>query len=153
MIQEKSSKNNYAEKKTMDITQIQKRIEAVEDLQREIRDAKQMLKEELESDDRYSEILDQANEINSKKKRVKEEIENSGSNKKLLQEIKDNKEELDTLREILSAELIQIYSEQKVDVITDSSGELRKFKISVKLSGRGNRYEDRDSFGKFEKDN
>lgn len=136
----------------MDIVQIQKRIEAMENLQREIRDAKQMLKEELENDERYAEALEHANEENSKKKRIKEEIENSGSNKKLLQEIKENKEELDTLREILSAELMQLYAEQKTDEITDINGDIRKFKVSVKLLGRGNKYDDRDTYGKFNKE-
>ncbi len=133
----------------MDVSQIQKRIEAVENLQREIRDAKQMLKEELENDDRYLEADQEVSELATKKKRIKEEIESSGSNKKLLQEIKDNKEELDTLREILSAELMQIYTEKKTDVITDINGDIRKFKISVKLMRGGGNYDNRDSMGKY----
>lgn len=135
----------------MDIVQIQKRIEVVENLQREIRDAKQMLKEELENDDRYVEVYDEANEAASKKKRIKEEIENSGSNKKLIQEIKENKEELDTLKEILSAELMQLYAEKKTDEITDINGDKRKFKVTVKLMGRGSS-ENRDNFGKYSKE-
>lgn len=133
----------------MDVVQIQKRIEAVENLQREIRDAKQMLKEELENDDRYLEADQETSELASKKKRIKEEIESSGSNKKLLQEIKENKEELETLREILSAELMQIYTENKTDMITDINGDIRKFKISVKLMRGGGNYDNRDSMGKY----
>jgi len=136
----------------MDLAQIQKRIEAVENLQREIRDAKQMLKEELESDDRYREVYEEANEVNTKKKRIKEEIEGTGSNKSLAHGIKENKEELDTLREILSAELMQLYTEKQIDEVTDINGDVRKFKLSVKLMGRGGSGEGRDSFGKYSKE-
>ena len=58
----------------MDLAQIQKRIEMMENLQRETREAKEMLKEELENDERYREVLEEANEVNTKKKRIKEEI-------------------------------------------------------------------------------
>ena len=136
----------------MDLAQIQKRIEMMENLQRESREAKEMLKEELENDERYREVLEEANEVNAKKKRIKEEIENGGSNKKLLQTIKDNAEELATLKEILTAELVEVYAEQKVDAITDANGDVRKFKLSVKLMGRGSSYEGRDSFGKYSKE-
>ena len=136
----------------MDLAQIQKRIEMMEELQRETREAKEMLKEELENDERYREVLEEANEVNAKKKRIKEEIENGGSNKKLLQTIKDNAEELATLKEILTAELVEVYAEQKVDEITDANGDVRKFKLSVRLMGRGSYNEGRDSFGKYSKE-
>jgi len=133
----------------MDLEQTKKRIEAIENLQREIREAKEMLKEELEADPGYREIADEANEITTKKKKIKAELENSGSNKKLLETIKENSEEISTLKEILSAELMQIYTEQKADEITDANGNVRKIQVQARLKSKGTNYEGRDQMGQY----
>ena len=124
----------------MEIMKTQKRIEAIEVLQRQIRETKEMLKEELENNPEYREAEEQAKEANSKKKRLKDEISNSGSNKELLMKIKEDSEELVTLKEILSAELTQVYTEQKVDEIQDANGEVRKFKVLAKLLNKKSNY-------------
>lgn len=128
----------------MEISRTQKRIEAIETLQRQIRETKEMLKEELENNPEYREAADQSTEMNNKKKRLKDEISNSGSNKELLMKIKEDSEELATLKEILSAELTEVYTENKVDEITDSNGDVRKFKVQAKLLSRKSNYEIRD---------
>jgi len=133
----------------MDLASIQKRITTIENLQRENREAREMLKSELENDSNYREALEVADGASKEKKRIKEEIENSGSNKELIAKVQENNEELSTLKEILSAELAEVYVESKKDEITDENGEVRKFKISAQLLAKGKRYEDRDSFGKF----
>lgn len=126
----------------MEIGQIQKRIEMIEKLQREVRDSKEILKGELENDQNYVEAFEEAKEAANKKKRIKQEIENQGSNKQMLVDIKENTEELGTLKEILSAELIEYYSTNKSDEITDANGEIRKFKFSVKLQNRRSGFDD-----------
>lgn len=136
----------------MDISQIQKRIETIEKLQRENRELKEIMKGELENDQRFVEAFEEAKEASTKKKRLKEEIENGGSNKEMLATIKDNNEELSTLKEILSAELMQIYTEQKSDQISDAEGNVRKFKVSAKILGKNSNYDDRDQMGKYTKD-
>ena len=76
----------------MGTEQVNKRIEAIEKLQTEIKNAKEILNGELENEDEYRQVTEEANEINSKKKRLKDEILNKGSNQKLVQEIKENTE-------------------------------------------------------------
>jgi len=133
----------------MDLANLHKRIATIENLQRENREAREMLKAELENDATYRETLEMAEAASKEKKRVKEEIENSGSNSKLIETIQENNEELSTLKEILSAELAEVYVESKKDEIVDENGEVRKFKISAQLVAKGKKYENRDSFGKY----
>ncbi len=133
----------------METGQIQKRIAMLEKAAKEIRDAREMLKEELENDPVYVEAVKEANEANSKKKRIKEEIMNRGANKKLIDEIKENNEEISTLKEILSAELVQIYEEDKIDEVTDQYGEVRKFQVLAKLLPKKGNFQRRDNDGKY----
>jgi len=135
----------------MDISQIQKRIETIEKLSRENRELKEILKGELENDSRYIEAFEENKESSTKKKRLKEEIENSGSNKQMIETIKENNEELVTLKEILSAELMQLYTENNTDQITDHEGNIRKFRVSAKILSKNANYDDRDQFGKYAK--
>ena len=133
----------------MDIAQIQKRIAMMEQYSKEIKDAKEMLKEEMESDDAYRESAEEAAVANTKKKQLKDAIMARGANQKLVMEIKQNNEEISLLREILSAELMQIYKENDSEEIADANGESRKFKVNAKLLPRGATFEKRDNFGKY----
>ena len=133
----------------MDISQIQKRIGMLEKMEKEIRDAREMLKEELENEPNYLEVLVELDEVNSKKKRIKEEVLGRGPNFKLSEDIKANNEELKTLKEILSAELTQVWGENQSDEITDHNGEVRKFQVGAKLLPKKGGGFDRDHEGKF----
>lgn len=137
----------------METSQIQKRLALMEKYAKEIKDAKEMLKEELESNPEYIEVVKEANEVNAKKKRIKEEILGRGANAKLSEEIKNNNEEIGTLKEILSAELMQLWEENdKTDEIADHNGETRKFQVLAKLLPKKGSYQDRDNFGKYKED-
>ena len=133
----------------MDMAAIQKRISLLEKYTQENREMKEMIKEELENDLGYVELVEEAKAIAEKKKRLKDEILAAGPNQKLADTIKSNTEEIGLLREILSAELIQVYTENKTDEITDEAGQSRKFKINVKLLPRGVKDDDRDNFGRY----
>jgi hypothetical protein len=136
----------------MDITTIQKRISLIEKGKKEISDAKEMLKGELENDPAYVEAAQEAETANAKKKRLKEEILGRGSNQKLASEVKANTEEVALLKEILSAELMEVYKEEGKDEIADADGDSRKFKIVVNLLPKGAKVQDRDSLGKYKED-
>ena len=134
----------------MNIEQIQKRIGLLEKMTKEVKDAKEMLKEELENDPIYIEASEDVDEANAKKKMIKEEILRRGPNSKLSEDIKANTEELKTLKEILSAELTQVWGESQSDEITDHNGEVRKFQVGAKLlPKKGISDFDRDHEGKF----
>lgn len=133
----------------MDISQIQKRIGLLEKMAKEVRDARDMLKDELENDPIYIEVVKEADEAVSKKKRIKEEILGRGPNLKLSEDIKANNEEMKTLKEILSAELTQVWGESQIDEITDHNGDVRKFLVGAKLLPKKGGGFDRDGEGKF----
>ena len=133
----------------MDITTIQKRISLIEKGKKEISDAKEMLKGELENDPANVEAAQEAETANAKKKRIKEEILGRGSNQKLASEVKANTEEVSLLKEILSAELMEVYKEEGKDEIADADGDNRKFKIIASILPKGAKLQDRDGFGKY----
>lgn len=133
----------------MDISVIQKRINILEKHEEEIKNAKELLKGELENSPEYQEAIEEAKASQDKKKRIKDEILGRGPNLKLVQTIKENSEEISTLKEILSAELIQVFQENNTDIFTDADGGVRKFKLTGKLLPKKGSYQDRDYEGKF----
>jgi hypothetical protein len=127
-----------------DLNMIQKRIDQLEKLQEEVRVSKEMLKGELENDLSYLESVEEVKASSQKRKQKKDEILGSGPNQEVLKNIKDNQEEIGTLKEILSTELMQVYQENKTDQIAD-----RKFVISVRLLPKKSTYDKRNSFGQY----
>jgi len=133
----------------MDISAIRKRISSIEKYTQENREMKEMIKEELENDLRYVESVEELKAAAQKKKQLKEEILATGPNQKIVETIKSNSEEIGLLRDILSAELIEVYAENKTDEITDEAGESRKFKINVKLLPKGAKDDSRDGLRRY----
>lgn len=136
----------------MDIATIQKRLGILEKHETDIKNARELLKGELENSLEYQEAAEAAKELNNKKKQIKDEILGKGPNQKILEDIKGSTEEIATLKEILSAELMQIYEEEKIDSITDANGDVRKFKVLAKILPRKGSFQDRDNFGKYKED-
>lgn len=136
----------------MDLSVIQKRIAELEKLQEENRISREMLKGELENEMPYLEAVEEVKAAVVKRKQIKDEILSKGANQEVVVNIKNNQEEIKTLRDILSAELAQLYSEQKIDEVTDASGETRKFKVNVKLLPKRATYDQRNAFGQYSKE-
>lgn len=131
---------------------IQKRIDQMEKLSEEVRISKEMLKGELENEETYLQATEEVKGATQKRKQIKDEILGKGPNQEVLANIKSNTDEITTLRDILSAELTQYYQENNTDEIPDASGIARKFKISVKLMPKKGQYENRNSFGQYDKE-
>lgn len=136
----------------MDIATIQKRIDLLEKYQEEVKNAKDMLQGELDNSDEYLKVADEVKEIAQKRKQIKDEILATGPNQKLLADIKSNTEEISTLKEILSVELVQVYTENKSDEFNDANGEPRKFKLSVRLLPKRGMFQNRNFDGRYDKD-
>jgi len=130
---------------------VPRRIEQIETFEKENKEARLMLKESLENDPAYLESVEEVRSATAERQKIKTKILNKTENQKIQAEIKENKVELETLREILSTELIKIYQEKQTDEVVDQYGESRKFKIIVKLLPRKKRYDERDEEGKFSK--
>lgn len=131
----------------VEISTIQKRIEQLEKIREEVRIAKEMLKGELENELTYLEVAEEVKAAVQKRKQIKDEILSKGPNQEVVASIKSNTEEMATLNEILSAELMQLYQEKQTDEIAD-----RKFKVSAKLMPKKTNYDKRDGFGQYSSD-
>ncbi len=129
----------------MKIDEIQQRIEKIGDLQKGLKTAKQMLKDALDNDSAYQQAAEEAKVGTSQKKQLMNDIYNQTENQKVIQEIKEAREEIATLKEILSEELIEYRQEHKTETITSKEGEALVFKFSVKLSSKYNA--EKDKFG------
>ncbi len=127
----------------MDISTIQKRIEQLEKFEEEVKIAREMLKGELENEEVYLETVEEVKAAVAKRKQIKDEILGKGPNQKVLAEIKENQDEISTLKEILSAELMEFYQANNTDEIAD-----RKFKINVRLLPKRGEY--RNNFGQYQ---
>jgi len=130
---------------------VPRRIEQIETLEKENREARSMLKESLENDPIYLEAIEEVRSATLKRQKIKNEILVKIENQKIQAEVKENIEELGTLRDILSSELMKVYQEKQTDEIVDQFGETRKFKIIAKLMPRKKRYDKRDEEGKYSK--
>ncbi len=122
----------------MDIQTIQKRIAAIEDLKQGMKVAQEAIKNALDNDGAYQSVVKEAKEINTKKKRIKDDVLNQAENREFVEKIKDTKEEISTLEELLAYELMEYSQKNNTDVIQGQDGLIRKFKILVRLlPGRG----------------
>lgn len=135
----------------MEIKNIQERIKMIEELELENRQAKEMLKDSLESDEVYKDLAEKAKETANEKRKSKNAILTNEANSTLYAKIQNNNEEIKTLKEILSAELAEYYSKENKDEIEDASGQTRKFKINIRLLPFG-KHDQRDGYGKYTKD-
>jgi len=121
----------------MEISTIKNRMKMIDELEEENKVSKELLKSALENDEEYVVAAKETKETLAKRRRIKEKILEEPENKKVNENIKANKEEIKTLHEILSAELVEYYQKNKTDQIEDSNGVQRKFKVVVKLLPKG----------------
>lgn len=133
----------------MDLAEIRKRISSLETYKNENKIARQALADELENNGSYIEACDIVKEAMIKRKQIKDEIMTQAETQKIIAGIKENKEEVETLEEILSNELVEYFHEKKVSEIEDADGEKRQFKIMVKILPKKKHWEDRDVDGKY----
>lgn len=137
----------------MDITAIKKRIEQIDNFEHENKVAREAIKNELENDPIFLEAIEDVREANIKRNRIKNEILAKEEIQKLQANIKENNEEVAALKEILSTELMEVYTKANTDIIEDNFGEPRKFKIVAKLMPRKKKDDQgRDHIGRYEKE-
>ena len=128
---------------------IRTRMSEIDDLESENKKAKELIKSQLENDEAYQEALQKSKEALKEKKMLKDSVLAESQN--VIEDIKANNEEISTLKEILSAELVEYHTEKKTDEIKDGKGEVRKFKIIVRIEPKKS-YDKRDFKGKYAKE-
>lgn len=122
----------------MSILSLQKRIAAIEKLKDETKVAQEAIKNALDSDVAYQATAQEAKAMSAQKKRLREEVVNQADNREFVEKIKELKEEIGTLEELLAYELIEYSQQNNTDMIEGHDGLVRKFKITVRLlPGRG----------------
>ena len=135
----------------MEVDQIRNRIAELEKNQKEIKAAKDAIKQQLENDLEYVQAREEAKTANIKKKQVKDTILNLPENQKYVEEIKNNTQDLSVLKDILSAELLDFYQKSNKEEFLDSEGKIRKFKIGATLVKGAERYDEQGGFGQSNK--
>lgn len=133
----------------MELASIHKRLSEVDNYKNENKVARESLKNELENSPEYLEACEEVQTAMEKRKRIKDEILAQQETQKIIADIRENKEELDTLEEILSSELVEYYKESGTNEIEDADGEKRGFKVIVKLLPKKKKWEDRDIDGRY----
>jgi hypothetical protein len=122
----------------MDLAGIQKRISNIEKLKEDMKVSQEAIKNALDNDGTYQQTVKEAKEINTKKKRIRDDILNQAENRDFVEKVKDMKEEISTLEELLAYELVEYSQQNNTDMIQGNDGLVRKFKILVRLlPGRG----------------
>ncbi len=121
---------------------IRKRIEQLTKLKEEIKIQKELLKGELENEEEYLKVAEEAKAASQKKKQIRDEILGRGANQETLAKIKDDNEEISTLKEILSAELVQIFHENNTDEIAG-----QKIKVIGTLVPNAKQYDKKNYSG------
>ncbi|AKM82623.1 TPA: hypothetical protein DD449_01205 [Candidatus Berkelbacteria bacterium] len=133
----------------MELSSIHKRMTEVENYKNENKVARETLKNELENNTQYLEASEEVKTATEKRKRIKNEILAQQETQKIIADIKENKEELDTLEEILSSEVVEYHKESNANEIEDADGDKRQFKIVVKFLPKKKNWDDRDEEGKY----
>lgn len=133
----------------MELSTIHKRLTEVENYKQENKVAREALKNEMENNTAYLEACEEVKAATEKRKRIKSEILAQDETQKILIDINENKVELETLEEILSAELVEYHQENKTDEIEDAEGEKRQIKIVAKVMPKKKQWDDRDFEGKY----
>lgn len=122
----------------MDIASIQKRISSIEELKNEQRVASEAISNALANDSSYQQVVKESKEVNAKKKRLRDSVLETSENKEVVAKLRDIKEEISTLEDLLAYELMEYSQKNNTDIIEGADGLVRKFKILVKLMpGRG----------------
>lgn len=122
----------------MSLEKIQKRIKILEKYKEENKKSREMIKDTLESDDKYQEALETSKQAAKLKKEIKERIMEQPNMEELQWKIKENREEIKINNQILAQELSQYMQKTNSNQIEDDTGEIRTFEMSVKLSRKKN---------------
>lgn len=110
-----------------------RRIALIEKYKAEIKIAKETLKEALAESPEYEAAVLEVQSATQKKKQLKDQLWSGADHQGLIWKIKENQEEIATLEEILTTELMQLFQTQNIDQVIDENGEPRKFKVLAKL--------------------
>ncbi len=123
----------------MDLELLQRRIEQLEQAQNEIKQIKTALEDGLKEDERYQEVDLETRELATKKKRIKDEIWGQATYREAIAKMKELKEEIADVVDILNHELLQWRQESNTDEIVGSDGTTRKLKVHVRLQPQRNK--------------
>ena len=98
---------------------ITKRLSIMDDISEEIKKIKNMIQDNLDNDDDFQAM---------------HKISNKSSMKDLELKLKEKKQELKEIREVLSQELADYYREEGTMEIEDHKGDIKRLKFSVTLT-------------------
>ena len=124
----------------MELSNLQERIAQLERAQTEMKQLKTVLDDALKENEQYQEVDLATRELATKKKRIKDEVWGQATYQDALAKIKDMKEEVNDISEILNHELLEWRQHNQSDEIIGSDGTPRKLKINVRLQHISSRF-------------
>ncbi len=123
----------------MDLEIIQRRIEQLDKASNELRLIKTTLDDALKEDAKYQEVDLQLRELTIQKKKIRSDIWSLPAYQKNQAKIREIKEEIADLNDILDHELLQWRQENASDEIVGIDGTTRKLKVKVRLQPQRSR--------------
>jgi hypothetical protein len=117
----------------MNIEMITKRLEIMEQINEELKKIKNAIQDELDNDDDFQSLQMMATEHKAKAKQVREKVAEKASIKELELNLKEKKQELKELKEVLSQELADYYRQEGTMEIEDHTGNIKRMKFNVSL--------------------
>jgi len=113
---------------------ILKRLQIIEDLKKELKLKQEMIKDVLENDNEYQELVKENDKTKKAKDARKRELLQLPKIADINLEITETRKELNENKQVLSEELMVLYATEGITEITDLEGNTRQFKVSVRIS-------------------
>ncbi len=126
---------SYTRLVCIEISSIQKRIQIIEDLTKELKTLSDMVKDTMQNDPNFAKAEEEKAKMREEAKVAKNKVEDKAEVKRMLSDMKEKRDEIKEAKETLSLELIEYYRQNTLLTIEDGDGKVREMKISVKLSG------------------
>ena len=112
---------------------IQKRLLIISDLKGELNSLKESYDEIMEEDSLYQEAQEKEMEVREEKKASKTRLMSNPIHSSMAEDIKEKRREIKENNEALSVELVELYRNEGTTEITDTEGNIKRLKFSVRL--------------------
>lgn len=117
----------------MNLEMITKRLEIIEQINEELKKIKNSIQDTLDNDDDFQSLQVMANEHKAKAKEVREKVAQKAVIKEFELQLKEKKQELKEIKEVLSQELADYYRQEGTMEIEDNNGNIKRMKFNVSL--------------------
>lgn len=112
---------------------ITKRLKIIEDLQEEVKKIRNSIQDALDSDADYQALQETINNNRVAVKESKDKISQKAVIKELELQLKEQRNALKEIKEVLSQELADYYRQEGTMEVEDHKGDIKRMKFNVSL--------------------